>query len=74
MRSTSLRDAQAGQMLLATGVVLLMSLLSMAIGSQICTVPHFIIRQRAGFLLCEHFLQAANNVEPILGFLTIVVV
>ena len=31
MRSTPLSDSQAGQMLLATGVVLLMSLLSMAI-------------------------------------------
>ena len=31
MRSTDLRESQAGQMLLATGVVLLMSLLSMAI-------------------------------------------
>ena len=43
MRSTSLRDAQAGQMLLATGVVLLMSLLSMAIfGVKVAglTLPH----------------------------------
>ena len=31
MRATQLKDANAGQMLLATGVVLLMSLLSMAI-------------------------------------------
>ncbi len=31
MQSTDLRESQAGQMLLATGVVLLMSLLSMAI-------------------------------------------
>ena len=43
MRSTSLRDSQAGQMLLATGVVLLMSLLSMAIfGVKVAglTLPH----------------------------------
>ena len=43
MRSTSLRDAQTGQMLLATGVVLLMSLLSMAIfGVKVAglTLPH----------------------------------
>ena len=31
MRTNDLRESQAGQMLLATGVVLLMSLLSMAI-------------------------------------------
>ena len=43
MRPTPLRDAQAGQMLLATGVVLLMSLLSMAIfGVKVAglTLPH----------------------------------
>ena len=43
MRSTSLRESQAGQMLLATGVVLLMSLLSMAIfGVKVAglTLPH----------------------------------
>ncbi len=43
MRSTNLRDSQAGQMLLATGVVLLMSLLSMAIfGVKVAglTLPH----------------------------------
>ncbi|DAC52899.1 MAG TPA: hypothetical protein D7I11_07615 [Candidatus Poseidoniales archaeon] len=43
MRSTTLRDSQAGQMLLATGVVLLMSLLSMAIfGVKVAglTLPH----------------------------------
>ena len=43
MRSTRLRDANAGQMLLATGVVLLMSLLSMAIfGVKVAglTLPH----------------------------------
>jgi len=43
MRPTSLRDSQAGQMLLATGVVLLMSLLSMAIfGVKVAglTLPH----------------------------------
>ena len=43
MRSTPLSDSQAGQMLLATGVVLLMSLLSMAIfgvkGAGL-TLPH----------------------------------
>ena len=43
MRSTRLQDANAGQMLLATGVVLLMSLLSMAIfGVKVAglTLPH----------------------------------
>ena len=43
MRNTPLREAQAGQMLLATGVVLLMSLLSMAIfGVKVAglTLPH----------------------------------
>ena len=43
MRSTGLRESQAGQMLLATGVVLLMSLLSMAIfGVKVAglTLPH----------------------------------
>ena len=43
MQSTSLRESQAGQMLLATGVVLLMSLLSMAIfGVKVAglTLPH----------------------------------
>lgn len=43
MRSTDLRESQAGQMLLATGVVLLMSLLSMAIfGVKVAglTLPH----------------------------------
>jgi len=43
MRDTSLKDANAGQMLLATGVVLLMSLLSMAIfGVKVAglTLPH----------------------------------
>jgi len=43
MRATSLKDANAGQMLLATGVVLLMSLLSMAIfGVKVAglTLPH----------------------------------
>ena len=43
MRSTPLSDSQAGQMLLATGVVLLMSLLSMAIfGVMVAglTLPH----------------------------------
>ena len=43
MRSTPLSDSQAGQMLLATGVVLLMTLLSMAIfgvkGAGL-TLPH----------------------------------
>ncbi|MGB0377436.1 MAG: hypothetical protein ACPGGE_01345 [Poseidonia sp.] len=43
MRSTELKDANGGQMLLATGVVLLMSLLSMAIfGVKVAglTLPH----------------------------------
>ena len=43
MRSPPLSDSQAGQMLLATGVVLLMSLLSMAIfGVKVAglTLPH----------------------------------
>ena len=43
MQSTDLRESQAGQMLLATGVVLLMSLLSMAIfGVKVAglTLPH----------------------------------
>ena len=43
MRSTPLSDSQAGQMLLATGVVLLMSLLSMSIfGVKVAglTLPH----------------------------------
>ena len=43
MRSTPLSDSQAGQMLLATGVVLLMSLLSMDIfGVKVAglTLPH----------------------------------
>ena len=43
MRSTPLSDSQAAQMLLATGVVLLMSLLSMAIfGVKVAglTLPH----------------------------------
>ena len=43
MRATQLKDANAGQMLLATGVVLLMSLLSMAIfGVKVAglTLPH----------------------------------
>ena len=43
MRSTPLSDSQAGQMLRATGVVLLMSLLSMAIfGVKVAglTLPH----------------------------------
>ena len=43
MRSTPLSDSQAGQLLLATGVVLLMSLLSMAIfGVKVAglTLPH----------------------------------
>jgi hypothetical protein len=43
MRSTELEDANGGQMLLATGVVLLMSLLSMAIfGVKVAglTLPH----------------------------------
>ena len=43
MRATPLSDSQAGQMLLATGVVLLMSLLSMAIfGVKVAglTLPH----------------------------------
>ena len=43
MRSTKLQESSAGQMLLATGVVLLMSLLSMAIfGVKVAglTLPH----------------------------------
>lgn len=43
MRANQLKDANAGQMLLATGVVLLMSLLSMAIfGVKVAglTLPH----------------------------------
>ena len=43
MRSSSLQTSQGGQMLLATGVVLLMSLLSMAIfGVKVAglTLPH----------------------------------
>ena len=43
MRASQLKDANAGQMLLATGVVLLMSLLSMAIfGVKVAglTLPH----------------------------------
>ena len=43
MRATQLKDANTGQMLLATGVVLLMSLLSMAIfGVKVAglTLPH----------------------------------
>ena len=43
MQTTDLRESQAGQMLLATGVVLLMSLLSMAIfGVKVAglTLPH----------------------------------
>ena len=43
MRASQLKDADAGQMLLATGVVLLMSLLSMAIfGVKVAglTLPH----------------------------------
>ena len=43
MQTTDLRESQTGQMLLATGVVLLMSLLSMAIfGVKVAglTLPH----------------------------------
>ena len=64
MRSTPLSDSQAGQMLLATGVVLLMSLLSMAIfGVKVAglTLPH----EPASDDVIETTEQVLESIQPL---------
>ena len=64
MQSTSLRESQAGQMLLATGVVLLMSLLSMAIfGVKVAglTLPH----EAASDDVIDTTNQVLESIQPL---------
>ena len=64
MQSTDLRDSQAGQMLLATGVVLLMSLLSMAIfGVKVAglTLPH----EAASDDVIDTTNQVLESIQPL---------
>ena len=64
MQSTSLRVSQAGQMLLATGVVLLMSLLSMAIfGVKVAglTLPH----EAASDDVIDTTNQVLESIQPL---------
>ncbi|MEL0330980.1 MAG: hypothetical protein VW982_02055 [Candidatus Poseidoniales archaeon] len=64
MRSTSLSESQAGQMLLATGVVLLMSLLSMAIfGVKVAglTLPH----EAASDDVIDTTEQVLDTIQPL---------
>ena len=64
MQSTNLREAQAGQMLLATGVVLLMSLLSMAIfGVKVAglTLPH----EAASDDVIDTTNQVLESIQPL---------
>ena len=64
MQSTSLRESQAGQMLLATGGVLLMSLLSMAIfGVKVAglTLPH----EAASDDVIDTTNQVLESIQPL---------
>ena len=64
MQSTSLRESQGGQMLLATGVVLLMSLLSMAIfGVKVAglTLPH----EAASDDVIDTTNQVLESIQPL---------
>ena len=64
MQTTDLRESQAGQMLLATGVVLLMSLLSMAIfGVKVAglTLPH----EAASDDVIDTTNQVLENIQPL---------
>ena len=64
MLSTGLRESQAGQMLLATGVVLLMSLLSMAIfGVKVAglTLPH----EAASDDVIDTTNQVLESIQPL---------
>ena len=64
MQTTKLRESQAGQMLLATGVVLLMSLLSMAIfGVKVAglTLPH----EAASDDVIDTTNQVLENIQPL---------
>lgn len=64
MQSTNLRESQAGQMLLATGVVLLMSLLSMAIfGVKVAglTLPH----EAASDDVIDTTNQVLESIQPL---------
>ena len=64
MRATPLSDSQAGQMLLATGVVLLMSLLSMAIfGVKVAglTLPH----EPASADVIDTPAQVLESIQPL---------
>ena len=64
MRTNDLRESQAGQMLLATGVVLLMSLLSMAIfGVKVAglTLPH----EAASDDVIDTTNQVLETVQPL---------
>ena len=64
MQSTDLRESQAGQMLLATGVVLLMSLLSMAIfGVKVAglTLPH----EAASDDVIDTTNQVLESIQPL---------
>ena len=65
MQSTELRESQAGQMLLATGVVLLMSLLSMAIfGVKVAglTLPH----EAASDDVIDTTNQVLESIQPLM--------
>ena len=64
MRSTKLQESNAGQMLLATGVVLLMSLLSMAIfGVKVAglTLPH----EAASDDVIDTTQQVLETIQPL---------
>ena len=64
MRSTNLQESSAGQMLLATGVVLLMSLLSMAIfGVKVAglTLPH----EAASDDVIDTTQQVLETIQPL---------
>ena len=64
MRSTNLHESSAGQMLLATGVVLLMSLLSMAIfGVKVAglTLPH----EAASDDVIDTTQQVLETIQPL---------
>ena len=64
MRSTPLSDSQAGQMRLATGVVLLMSLLSMALfGVKVAglTLPH----EPASVDVIDTTEQVLESIQPL---------
>jgi len=64
MQTTNLRESQAGQMLLATGVVLLMSLLSMAIfGVKVAglTLPH----EAASDDVIDTTNQVLESIQPL---------